>query len=156
MSNIAVFPGSFDPITKGHENVVRRALPLFDKIFVAVEHNEDKKYQFSTEDRVLLIRRTFADTPNILVDTYEGLIANCCKKHRAKFLLHGLRSIADFKYERNMASINKELLPGLETIFICTDLVYSQFSSTTVRNVLLQGGDITNFLPAVLKGCIKK
>ena len=155
MSNIAVFPGSFDPITKGHENIVHRASPLFDKIIVAIGRNPDKKTFFSIEERLVLIRRTFLETPNVVVASYDGLTIDFCKKYKAKFLLRGLRSIADFKYERNMASINKELWSELETIFFSTERAYSHISSTAVRDLLNNGGDVTNFLPKALKGCIK-
>ncbi|MDR1951068.1 MAG: pantetheine-phosphate adenylyltransferase [Bacteroidales bacterium] len=147
MSKIAVFAGSFDPITKGHENIVRRALPLFDKIIVAVGRNADKKSLFSVEQRVDFIKKTFADTPNVSVEAYDGLTVDFCKKHQANFLLRGLRSVADFEFERNIASINKKLLPNLETVFMCTDLAYSHISSTIVRDILRQGGDVTDFLP---------
>jgi pantetheine-phosphate adenylyltransferase len=155
MPNIAIFPGTFDPITKGHENIVRRALPLFDKIVVAVGHNADKKTLFSVEQRMDFIRKTFADTPNITVETYEGLTVDFCKQHKVKFLLRGLRSAADFEFERNIASINKDLLPDLETIFICTEPAYSHISSTFVRDILRHGGDVAIFLPKVLKGYVQ-
>jgi pantetheine-phosphate adenylyltransferase len=151
MSNIAIFPGSFDPITKGHENIVRRALPLFDKIVIAVGHNADKKSFFSIEKRVDFIKKTFADTPNIIVEPYDGLTVDFAKKHNANFLLRGLRNSTDFEFERNIASVNKELLPGLETVFINTELAYSHISSTVVRDVLRHGGDATSFLPNALK-----
>ena len=155
MSNIAVFPGSFDPITKGHENIVRRALPLFDRIIVAVGHNVDKKSLFSIEQRMDFIRTTFADTPDITVETYEGLTVDFCKKHRVNFLLRGLRSIADFEFERNIALINKELLPNLETVFMFTEPEYSHISSTVVRDVLCHGGDVARFLPEALGGRVQ-
>jgi pantetheine-phosphate adenylyltransferase len=155
MPNIAVFPGTFDPITKGHENIVRRALPLFDKIIVAVGCNADKKTLFSVEQRMDFIRKTFADTPNITVETYDGLTVDFCKKHEANFLLRGLRSVADFEFERDLALINKDLMQGLETIFIYTESAYSHISSTFVRDILRHGGDATFFLPKVLKGCVQ-
>ena len=156
MSNIAVFPGSFDPITKGHENIVRRALPLFDKIIVAVGHNVDKKSLFSIEQRVDFIKKTFADTPKVAVETYTGLTVDFGKKHQASFLLRGLRNVSDFEFERNIASVNKDLYPNVETIFMCTELTYSHISSTVVRDVLLHGGDVTAFLPNVLKEDVEK
>jgi len=155
MPNIAIFPGSFDPITKGHESIVQRALPLFDKIIVAVGHNADKKNLFSIEQRVDFIKKTFADTPKIVVETYDVLTVDFCKKHNARFLLRGLRNASDFEFERNIASINKDLCPNVETIFICTESAYSHISSTVVRDVLRHGGDVTAFLPNVLKNEIK-
>jgi pantetheine-phosphate adenylyltransferase len=147
MSNIAIFPGSFDPITKGHENIVHRALPLFDKIIVAVGHNADKKSFFSIEQRVDFIKKTFADTPKVAVETYDGLTVDFAKKHNANFLLRGLRSATDFEFERNLASISKDLSSNLETIFISTEPAYSHISSTIVRDILRHGGDATPFLP---------
>ena len=152
MPNIAVFAGSFDPITKGHEDIVRRALPLFDRIIVAVGHNADKKSMFSIEQRVEFIQKTFAGIPNVTVETYNGLTVEFCRKHHASFLLRGLRSVADFEYERNIAAINTELLPILETVFMFTAPEYSHISSTIVRDVMHHGGDITRFLPEALKG----
>lgn len=150
MSNIAIFAGSFDPITKGHENIVRRALPLFDKIIVAVGQNADKKNLFSVEERVDFIKKTFADTPKIAVETYEGLTVDFCKKHNANFLLRGLRNASDFEFERDIASFNKKLSPNLETIFMLTEPEYSHISSSVVREVLRYGGDVSAFLPNII------
>jgi pantetheine-phosphate adenylyltransferase len=156
MLNIAIFPGSFDPITKGHENIVRRALPLFDKIIVAVGHNADKKSLFSIEQRVDFIKKTFANTPKVSVEIITGLTVDFCKEHNAKFMLRGLRNAADFEFEHNLAAINKELSSNLETIFICTELAYSHISSSVVRDILHYGGDATPFLPNVLKDDFSK
>ena len=156
MSNIAIFPGSFDPMTKGHENIVYRALPLFDKIIVAVGCNADKKSFFSIEQRVELLKKTFKHLPKVSVETYEGLTVDFAKKHQANFLLRGLRNVSDFEFERNIAAANKTLLPNLETVFICTALEYSHISSTVVREVLRHGGDATAFLPNVLSNDIQR
>ena len=150
MSRIAIFPGSFDPITKGHERIVRRALPLFDKIIVAVGHNAEKKSLFSVEQRTDLIRKTFADTPNVVVETYEGLTVDFCKKHDVRFLLRGLRNVADFEFERDIAAINKDLFPELETVFLCTESAYSHISSTIVRDLFLHKKDVSALLPDAL------
>jgi len=151
MSNIAIFPGSFDPLTKGHENIVRRALPLFDKIIVAVGQNAGKKNLFSLEQRVDFITKTFADTPKISVETYDGLTVDFCKKHNANFLLRGLRNATDFEFERDIAFFNKDLSPNLETVFILTDPEFSHVSSSVVREVLRHGGNVEKFLPNELK-----
>jgi len=151
MSNIAIFPGSFDPLTKGHENIVRRALPLFDKIIVAVGQNAGKKNLFSLEQRVDFITKTFADIPKITVETYDGLTVDFCKKHNANFLLRGLRNATDFEFERDIAFFNKDLSPNLETVFILTDPEFSHVSSSVVREVLRHGGDVAKFLPDIIK-----
>ena len=151
MSNIAIFPGSFDPLTKGHENIVRRALPLFDKIIVAVGQNAGKKNLFSLEQRVDFITKTFADTPKISVETYDGLTVDFCKKHNANFLLRGLRNATDFEFERDIAFFNKDLSPNLETVFILTDPEFSHVSSSVVREVLRHGGNVEKLLPDAVK-----
>jgi pantetheine-phosphate adenylyltransferase len=151
MSNIAIFPGSFDPLTKGHENIVRRALPLFDKIIVAVGQNAGKKNLFSLEQRVDFITKTFADRPKITIETYDGLTVDFCKKHNANFLLRGLRNATDFEFERDIAFFNKDLSPNLETVFILTDPEFSHVSSSVVREVLRYGGNVEKFLPDILK-----
>lgn len=151
MPNIAVFPGSFDPITKGHENIVRRALPLFDKVIVAIGQNSNKKSLFTIEQRMCFIKKTFTDTPKIAIETYEGLTVDFCKKHNVNFLLRGLRNAVDFEFERDIASFNKNLSPNLETIFLNTEPEYSHISSSVVREILRYGGDVTKFLPDALK-----
>jgi pantetheine-phosphate adenylyltransferase len=147
MLNIAIFPGSFDPITKGHENIVHRALPLFDKIIVAVGYNANKKSFFSIEQRADFIKKTFADTPKVVVETYDELTVDFAKKHNANFLLRGLRNATDFEFERDIALLNKDLSSSLETIFLCTDLAYSHISSSVVRDILRHNGDAAPFLP---------
>jgi len=111
MQKTAVFPGSFDPITRGHESVIRRAITLFDKVVVAVGQNAEKKSYFSLEQRIDFIRQVFAGTPQIVVESYSGLTVDFCRKTGAKFILRGLRTSADFEFERSIGQVNKKLYP---------------------------------------------
>ena len=137
---IAVFPGSFDPITKGHEDIVRRALPLFDKIIVAMGINSNKSYYFTETERIDFIRATFADEPKTLTVDY-------CKSKNATFILRGLRNSNDFNYEVAIAMLNRDIGDGLETAFLLTSPEYSYYSSSVVREILRGGGDVSIFLP---------
>jgi pantetheine-phosphate adenylyltransferase len=147
MANIAVFPGSFDPITLGHVNVVKRAAPLFDKIIVAIGNNTTKKYYFTFEQRKQWIDEIFRDYPNVETTAYQGLTVNFTKSVGAKYLLRGIRNAADFDYEKTIAQLNKAMDPELETICIISDPELSHISSTIVREILINGGDVSKFVP---------
>jgi pantetheine-phosphate adenylyltransferase len=147
MQKIAVFPGSFDPFTKGHENVISRALPLFDKIYIAIGHNSEKKSFFTLERRLKMIGDLYKDDPRIVLDYYEGLTVDYCKKVNAQYLLRGLRTAADFEYERAIAQINRKMNPEVETVFILAVPEYTPVNSTIIREILKHGGDATQFLP---------
>lgn len=147
MKRIAVFPGSFDPITRGHENIVRRAALLFDEIIVAIGHNTTKQTMFSLEQRKLWIDQTFADMPNVRTDVYEGLTVDYCKKNQAPFLLRGLRNSGDFEYERTIAHMNKALWNDLETILLFTDTAFVSVHSTVIREIIRNNGDVSEFIP---------
>lgn len=147
MTKTAVFPGSFDPITRGHESVIRRALPLFDSIYVSIGANAEKTSFFSLEQRLEFIRQVFADEPRIRVTQYEGLTVNYCKQVGASYLLRGLRTSADFEFERSIGQINKKLNPGVETVFFLTDPQYTSLNSSIVRDILRHGGDVSQFVP---------
>lgn len=151
MKKIAVFPGSFDPITIGHESVIRRALPLFDKIIVAIGINSEKKYFFPLEKRINWIKELFDDEPKIEVDYYTGLTIEYCKKIGANYLLRGLRTSADFEYERIIAQMNKSMYPELDTVFLLTLPEHSHISSTIVREIIINGGNPEKFIPAKIK-----
>ena len=144
---IAVFPGSFDPITLGHYDIVTRALPLFDKIIVAVGTNATKNYMFPLDQRVEWIKETFKDEPKIEADTYSGLTVKYCKEKGANFILRGLRNPADFEFEKAVAQTNRKLQHDLETIFLLTSSGLSSISSSIVRDVIRHGGDYTQFVP---------
>lgn len=147
MSRIAIFPGSFDPITLGHESIVRRALPLFDNIIIAIGENTQKKCMFSLDQRRRWIEQTFADTNKVTVDTYNMLTVDYCQQKNAKYILRGLRNTIDFQYEQNIALINTELEPEIETIFLLTDPKYASVNSSFVREIMNFHGDVKRFLP---------
>ena len=147
MERIAVFPGSFDPITKGHESVVRRAIPLFDKIIIAIGTNSSKQYMFDLEQRKSWIENTFKDAPSVEITTFKGLTVEFCKNQNANFILRGLRSYSDFDYEFAIAQVNKSLEKNIETVFLLTDPEFSAISSTIVRDVILNNGKVAQFLP---------
>lgn len=151
MKSIAIFPGSFDPITKGHESVVLRALPLFDEIIVAIGENTSKKEFFSLEQRLDWIRMTFENNPKVKVESFSLLLVDFCKEKGAKYIVRGLRNSIDFQYERNIALINQELYPEIETIFILTKPEDTAISSSFVREILSFGGDVTKFIPSSIE-----
>jgi pantetheine-phosphate adenylyltransferase len=154
MEKIAVFPGSFDPITLGHYDLIKRSIPLFDKIIVAIGINADKKYMFSLEDRKRFIEESFADEPSISVVTYEGLTIDLCKKMKAKFILRGLRNPADFEFEKAIAHTNRKL-SKIETVFLLTAANTSYISSSIVRDVLRNGGEYELLVPPAVRKNIK-
>ncbi len=147
MDKIAVFPGSFDPFTVGHESVVKRALPLFDKIIVAVGTNTQKKSFLPLEGKLKLIKDVFKNEKKIEVTQYSGLTIDFCIKINAGFILRGLRTSADFEYERAISHLNKSMKPEVETVFILTASEHSHVFSTIVRDILMYGGDASNFIP---------
>lgn len=147
---VAVFAGSFDPVTKGHLDIVKRVLPLFDKIIVAMGINSTKKYYFDTQQRVDFLEATFAEYENVEVETYQKLTAFYCKEKNAHFLLRGLRNGTDFDYEKTIAHLNATIGDDLETIFLTGAPEYACYSSTVVREILKGGGDASIFLPAAV------
>ncbi len=147
MKKIALFPGSFDPITKGHESIILRALPLFDRIVVAIGVNVEKSYYFPLEKRMIWIRDVFKDFPSVEVITYEGLTVDLCKKLNVKYILRGLRTSADFEFERSIGQMNKMMLPDLETVFLLTTPEHTALNSSIVRDIIRNGGDASPFVP---------
>lgn len=142
----AIFPGSFDPITLGHLDIIERGLPLFDEIVIAIGINADKKYMFPLEKRVQFIKDTFKDEPKISVSTYTGLTTDYCKEINADFILRGLRNPADFEFEKAIAQTNRKL-SGIDTVFFLTSADTSFISSSIVRDVHRNGGDIRGLVP---------
>jgi len=151
MMNRAVFPGSFDPITLGHVSVIQRGVPLFDELIIAIGINSGKKSMFSLEQRTKWIEEIFKDEPKIKVETYEGLTVDYCRKKNAKFILRGLRTAADFEFERGIGQVNRSLAPDIETVFILTEARYTPVSSSIVRDIIRHGGDISGLVPSVVK-----
>lgn len=151
MKKIAIFPGSFDPITKGHVSVIRRAIPLFDKIIVSIGINSSKQYMFSLKERKAWIERVFANDPSVVAQTYTGLTVDFCKKVGANYILRGLRTAADFEFEREIGQVNKMLIPGIDTLFLLTEPEYTPISSSIVREVYRNGGDICSMIPPEVK-----
>ena len=143
----AVFPGSFDPFTIGHESIVRRGLSIFDEIIISIGYNVNKKGYFSLEDRKRWIGKVFEGEPRVQVDHFEGLTINHCKRLEAGFLLRGLRTAADFEYERAIAQVNKAMFEDIETVFLLTMPEHTPVNSTIVRDIIRNGGDAGKFLP---------
>ena len=142
----AIFPGSFDPITNGHYDIIKRGVSLFDEVIVAIGVNAEKKYMFSLEERKRFIEEAFKDEPKVKVITYSGLTIDLCKKENAEFILRGLRNPADFEFEKAIAHTNR-VLSKIETVFLLTAARTSFISSSIVRDVLRNGGDISQLVP---------
>jgi pantetheine-phosphate adenylyltransferase len=150
MKKVAVFPGSFDPFTIGHEAIIRRAMSLFDEIIIAVGANALKKNYYSLETRKEMIMKVFKDEPRIKVDHYEGLTVDYCRKKDAGFLIRGLRTAADFEFERAIGQVNKAMAPGIESVFLLTVPEHSFINSTIVRDIIRSGGDASRFVPKAI------
>jgi len=144
---IALFPGSFDPITIAHVNILKRALPLFDRIVVGIGLNSSKQNFLSAEKREEIVKTIFAPYANVDVQLYEGLTVDFCRKVNARYMVRGIRSAADFEYERAIAQINQTMMPEVETILLLSKPEYSAISSTIVRDILRNHGDISPFVP---------
>ena len=147
MEKIAVFPGSFDPFTVGHESIVLRSVDLFDRIIIAVGVHSGKEPLMKVESRVNMIGEVFAGQPTVSVDFFEGLTVDFCRKVKATHMLRGIRTAADFEYERGIAQINKRMLPSVESIFLLTSPEHTPINSTIIRDIIRNGGDASQFLP---------
>jgi pantetheine-phosphate adenylyltransferase len=150
MKKIAVFPGSFDPFTIGHEAIIRRAISLFDEIIIAVGTNALKKNFYSLETRKEMIRKVFENDPTVVVDHYEGLTVDYCRKKGAGYLLRGLRTSADFEFERAIGQVNKAMAPEIESVFLLTGPEHSFINSTIVRDIIINEGDASRFVPSAI------
>lgn len=146
----AVFPGSFDPITLGHVDIITRGLSLFDEIILAIGVNSDKKYMFSLEDRLRFLKETFLDEPKITVETYKGMTVDFCREKNAGFILRGLRNAIDLEFEKTIGQTNYKMT-GIETVFLITSSGKSHISSTVVRDVIRNGGDYKFMVPDVVR-----
>ena len=147
---IAIFPGSFDPFTIGHESVITRAMPLFDEIIVAIGTNTNKQAYFSMEQRMQMIREVFSDNEQVKVESYKGLTVEFCRQKGARYLLRGLRTAADFEYERAIAQTNKAMYPELESVFLLTLPEHNHITSTIIRDIIRLGGDANQFVPKAI------
>ena len=147
MEKIAVFPGSFDPITLGHVSVISRAIPLFDSIIIGIGVNSEKKKMFSLEKRISWIKQIFSSEPKISVVSYSGLTIDFCRQKKAKFILRGLRTSADFEFERGIGQVNSMMDNNIETVFMLTEAQYTPISSSIVRDVIRNGGDVSGMIP---------
>ena len=144
---IALFPGSFDPVTKAHVDILKRALPLFDKVVIGIGLNSTKAAYLTLEKRKEMLRAIFADEPKVEVQTYEGLTVEFCKKIQSNYLIRGIRTVSDFEYEKAIAQMNHALEPEIESIFIVSKPGYSSISSTIVRDIMRNNGDVQQFIP---------
>lgn len=155
-NKIAVFPGSFDPITLGHISLIKRAAPLFDKLVVAVGINTQKKYLFSLEQRLGWLEKVFAEYDNIEVASYNGLTVNFCKSIEANYLVRGLRNASDFDYEKTISQLNQIIGDNLETVFLISLPEFSHISSTIVREIIKGKGNVSSFIPKLIMNDIKQ
>jgi pantetheine-phosphate adenylyltransferase len=147
MQRICLFPGTFDPVTLGHVDIINRALPLFDKIYVGIGINTSKSPMFSAEQRMKWVADIYADEPRVVSVIYEGLTINYCKIIHANFILRGIRYVSDFEYEKTIADANRTLDNKIETVFLTGEPKYTSVASTIVRDIIRNGGDASPFLP---------
>lgn len=154
MKKIAVFPGSFDPITIGHVDIIQRGLPLFDSLIIGIGINSQKKYLFPLEKRMEWIQKIFQYEPKIKVSSYEGLTVQFCEKVEASFILRGIRSSGDFEFEKAVSQTNKVLSGNIETIFLLANPSLSVVSSSIVRDVIINGGDVRLFIPEEIEEAV--
>ena len=150
MQRIALFPGTFDPITIGHQDIIDRSLPLFDKLVIGIGRNVNKEPMFTEEQRLAWIREIYKGNPKVEAVVYEGLTVRCCQRVGAQFILRGIRYVNDFEYEKAIADMNRSLDNNIETIFLTCLPQYTSVASTLVRDVLKNGGDVMQFLPEVV------
>jgi pantetheine-phosphate adenylyltransferase len=151
MKRVAVFPGSFDPLTLGHINVVERGIEIFDTVIVAVATNLSKTTTFTLEERLEILREVFGGYPNVKVDCFEGLLVDYVRRMNTNILLRGLRTVSDFEYELRMALANKSICPEVETVFLVTESSYGHISSSLIKEVVTLGGSVSQMVPPVVE-----
>jgi pantetheine-phosphate adenylyltransferase len=152
----AVYPGSFDPITNGHLDVIERAARLFEKVIVAVIRNPEKKPYFSFKERMEMLRRTVPHLKNVGVDSFDGLLVDYVRRKKARAIVRGLRAVSDFDYEFQMALTNRRMAPEIETVFLMTDYRYSYLSSSFVKQIAKLGGDVSGLVPLAVARRLRK
>lgn len=153
---ICLFPGTFDPVTLGHIDIINRALPMFDKMIIGIGRNVNKQPMFSESQRLQWLTDIYKDNPKVEAVMYEGLTVDCCKQYNANFILRGIRYVNDFEYEKAIADMNRSIAGHIETIFLTCLPQYTSVASTLVRDVLKNGGDVSNFLPNEVNESILK
>ena len=156
MNRIALFPGTFDPITIGHQDIINRSLPLFDKLIIGIGRNVNKEPMFSEDQRLRWIKEIYKGNPKVDAVIYEGLTIKCCQQVGANFILRGIRYVNDFEYEKAIADMNRSLDHDIETIFLTCLPQYTSVASTLVRDVIKNGGDVLQFLPEVVARSLSK
>jgi pantetheine-phosphate adenylyltransferase len=152
--SIAVYAGTFDPITNGHVDILERSLALFDEVIVAIASNPRKQPLFTLEERIHFIKQATADNPRVRCDSFEGLLVEYCARQRARFIVRGLRALADFEYEFQFAHMNRRLAPGVDTVFFMTDESHHYVSSSLIKEVASLGGDIDGLVPAAVAAAL--
>jgi pantetheine-phosphate adenylyltransferase len=155
-NRIGLFPGTFDPITIGHQDIINRSLPLFDKLFIGIGRNVNKEPMFSVEQRLDWIRDIYKDNPKVEAVAFEGLTIRCCQQVGANFILRGIRYVNDFEYEKAIADMNRSLDGNIETVFLTCLPQYTSVASTLVRDVIKNGGDVSQFLPDVVAASLNQ
>ena len=153
---IGVYPGSFDPVTFGHLDIIRRASILFDQIVVGVLHNSAKSPLFSVEERVNILEKATRDIPNVVIRPFDGLSVNFARENHARVIIRGLRAVTDFEYELQMSQTNQRMKPDIETMFLTTSIEYSYLSSTTVREIAAFGGAVSQFVPEAVEIALRE
>ncbi len=154
MSTIAIYPGTFDPITLGHVDIVERASPMFDQVILAVAGSTSKNTIFSVEERIDLASKVLEKIKNVKIIKFNSLMVDCAKENNASVILRGLRAVSDFEYEFQLAGMNRKLMPEADTIFLPTSEKYTYISSSLVREIAKFGGDITDFVPEIVKNVL--
>lgn len=153
---IAIYPGTFDPVTNGHIHIVRRAIKIFDKVIIAVATDNYKANIFTNQERVDLLKDCFKDEPKVEIDAFSGLVVEYSEKKKATAIIRGLRAVSDFEYEMQMDAMNRTLNPRLETVFLMTESKYSFLSSTIIKQVAYLGGDVTDLVPEIVAKNLKE
>ena len=151
-----IYPGSFDPVTLGHLDIIRRASELVDELVIGVLKNSTKKNLFTTEERIDLLKRVTADIPNVRIISFDGLLVDCAVKYGTHTIIRGLRAVTDFEYELQLAQTNKRLRPDVDTVFLTTNVEYAYLGSSIVREIASYGGDISHFVPQVIMDDVYK
>jgi len=155
MKRICLFPGTFDPVTLGHTDIINRALPLFDKLYIGIGRNTNKAPMFSEDRRLNWLKEIYKSEPKVEAIVYDGLTVECCREVGAQFILRGIRYVNDFEYEKAIADMNRSIANHIETIFLTCLPQYTSVASTLVRDVLRYGGDVSRFLPAIVNNDLK-